>query len=95
MLTLLRLPGEASWGAPHASLPGTCPERHHKAARPHRLMEGKLTIMSAMKRPTMPKTPPLAPTSARHVSSNAALKRLPGVQGHAQEPFLPCETRFP
>ena len=40
-------------------------------------MLAKLTTMSAMKRPTMPKTPPLAPTSARHVSSNATLKKLP------------------
>lgn len=43
----------------------------------HRLMVEKLTIMSAMKRPTMPNTPPLAPTNARQVSSNAALKKLP------------------
>lgn len=48
----------------------------------HRLMVEKLTIMSAMKRPTMPNTPPLAPTKARQVSSNAALKKLPA--GHVQ-----------
>lgn len=43
----------------------------------HLLMVEKLTTMSAIKRPTMPNTPPLAPTNARQVSSNAALKKLP------------------
>ena len=50
-------------------------------------MLAKLTTMSAMKRPTMPKTPPLAPTNARHVSSKAALKKLP-----AQEPAQHSHT---
>ena len=45
-------------------------------------MLAKLTTMSAMKRPTIPKTPPLAPTSARQVSSNAALKKLPAHTQH-------------
>ena len=50
----------------------------------HLRMLAKLTTMSAMKRPTMPKTPPLAPTKARHVSSNAALKKLPAQAVPAQ-----------
>ena len=37
----------------------------------------KFMIMSAMKRPITPNTPPLAPTTAMQVLSNAALKRFP------------------
>jgi len=37
----------------------------------------KLRTMSAMKRPSKPKMPPLAPATAAHLSSNAALKKLP------------------
>ena len=47
------------------------------AQQAHLLMVPKFTIMSAMNSPTIPKTPPLAPTSARQVFSNAALKKLP------------------
>ena len=36
-------------------------------------------MMSAMKRPTIPKTPPLAPTTSVHGSSNAALKSAPAI----------------
>ena len=50
----------------------------------HLRMLAKLTTMSAMKRPTMPKTPPLAPTSARQVSSKAALKKLPAHSSTSQ-----------
>ncbi len=44
---------------------------------PRRLMDWKLRIMSARYRPIMPKMPPLAPATARQLSSNAALKKLP------------------
>ena len=43
----------------------------------HLVMVLKFMIMSAMNRPMIPNTPPLAPTTAMHVLSNAALNRLP------------------
>jgi len=43
----------------------------------HLVRVSKLRTMSAMKRPSKPKMPPLAPATAAHLSSNAALKKLP------------------
>ena len=43
----------------------------------HLVRVSKLRTMSAMKRPIKPKMPPLAPATAAHLSSNAALKKLP------------------
>ena len=61
-------------------------------------MLAKLTTMSAMKRPTIPNTPPLAPTNARQVSSNAALKKLPAqssAYSGAATRCGPAEGHFP
>jgi hypothetical protein len=44
---------------------------------PHLLTVSKLRTRSAMKRPIIPKTPPLAPCTVEQPFSKAALKKLP------------------
>lgn len=56
------------------------------------LTVSKLRTRSAMKRPIMPKTPPLAPWTVLHPFSNAALKKLPAATSALT--FLLLKTVF-
>ena len=52
-------------------------ERAKKEGELYLGMDSKFMIMSAMKRPIMPKQPPLAPTTISQPFSQTALKKLP------------------
>lgn len=59
----------------------TCPVLWKGLSGVYLLTVSKFRTRSAMKRPIMPKTPPLAPCTVAHLLSKAALKKLPAHQG--------------